>query len=88
MKAKRNIRISLSLEELGYLEHIMWHFTDYMGGDDRSDHGMGILKGYREMKDQDRRTRIMVLSGRLRRLYRKKRLEAYARQRNADQHDN
>ena len=77
---KRTIRISLSLEELMYLEHIMWHFTDYMGGDDRPDHGMGILKYYRELKDQDKRMIIMALAGRLRRLYRKRWTDYYTDQ--------
>ena len=83
---KRNIRISLSLEELKYLEHILWHFTDYMGGDDRPDHGMGILEKYREVDDDTRRV-ILGLSGRLRRLYREKRRKYYADEHNADQHD-
>lgn len=66
----RKIRISLTKEELGYLEHILWHFTDYMAKDDRPDHGLGILKDYRDMKDDDKHL-IYFLAGKLRRLYRK-----------------
>ena len=83
---KRTIRISLSLEELRYLEHILWHFTDYMGGDDRPDHGMGILEKYREVDDDTRRV-ILGLSGRLRRLYRERWTDYYADERDADQDD-
>ncbi len=68
---KDKIRISLTLEELGYLEHILWHFTDYMGHDDRPDHGLGILKEYRNLPE-DKRLIICCLAGRLRRLYKKR----------------
>jgi len=62
-------RITLTKEELFYLEHILWHFTDYMAGDDRHDHGMGILKDYRELQ-KDKQRVIYMLAGRLRRRYR------------------
>lgn len=45
---EKRYRISLTEGEIHTLAHIMNHFTDYMCGDDRPDHGMGILKGYRE----------------------------------------
>ena len=38
----------LTTEEIRVLSHITRHFADYIGGDDRPDHGLGILKGYRE----------------------------------------
>jgi hypothetical protein len=41
-------RITLTTEEIKVVAHILNHFTDYMCGDDRPDHGMGILKQYRE----------------------------------------
>jgi hypothetical protein len=41
-------RITLTTEEIEVVAHILDHFTDYMCGDDRPDHGMGILKQYRE----------------------------------------
>lgn len=69
---EKKIRVSLTEEELGRLEHILWHFTDYMGHDDRPDHGLGILKGYRDLSDDDKRV-IYILAGRLRRTYRKHR---------------
>jgi hypothetical protein len=64
--------VMMTEEELGYLQHILYHFTDYMAGDDRPDHGMGILKGYRELHYEDeRRSKINFLAGRLRRIWRK-----------------
>ena len=41
-------RITLTKSEVKILAHLTRHFADYMFGDDRPDHGMGILKGYRE----------------------------------------
>jgi hypothetical protein len=64
------MRITFTEKELNYLEHILWNFTDYMAHDDRPDHGMGILKQYRDLPEEEKRT-IFLLSGRLRRLYRK-----------------
>ena len=46
--------VYLSDKELGYIEHILYHFTDYMGGDDRPDHGWGILKEYRNIDEADK----------------------------------
>lgn len=66
-------RITLTEEELAYLEHIIYHFTDYMAYDDRPDHGWGILKDYRTM-EQDKKSIIYVLAGKLRRHYRRLRL--------------
>jgi len=50
--------------EVEILAHIMDHFTDYMGYDDRPDHGFGILKQYREI-GQERKIQIYQLTGRL-----------------------
>jgi len=61
--------VYLSDKELGYIEHILYHFTDYMGGDDRPDHGWGILKDYRDIDEADKYF-IMMMAGRLRRIYR------------------
>ena len=41
-------RITLTEGEIYILAHLTRHFTDYMCGDDRPDHGMGMLKTYRE----------------------------------------
>ena len=41
-------RITLTTEEINVLAHITRNFFDYVYGDDRPDHGMGILKQYRE----------------------------------------
>ena len=46
--ADKKYSISLTKGEIWTLAHLTRHFADYMGGDDRPDHGMGILKGYRE----------------------------------------
>ena len=68
----RKYRPSLSYEELNYLQHILWHFSDYMGHDDRPDHGLGILKEYRDLP-QEQKSKIYILAGRLRRLSRRSR---------------
>jgi hypothetical protein len=66
------MRVTLSDSELGYLSHILWHFTDYMAGDDRQDHGFGILKGYRDSSEETKRE-LYLLAGRLRRYENKQR---------------
>ena len=49
MKATdKKYSISLTKGEIWALAHLTRHFTDYMFGDDRPDHGLGILSGYRE----------------------------------------
>lgn len=63
--------MTLSDKELGYLSHILWHFTDYMTYDDRPDHGLGILKQYREL-DEERKREIYRLAGRLNRIYKRR----------------
>lgn len=67
---EKKVSIQLSKEELYYLSHILRHFTDYMAFDDRHDHGLGILKGYREMQAEDKSV-IYMLSGKLTRKDRK-----------------
>jgi hypothetical protein len=77
------MRITLTEEEISALAHIMDHFTDYMHYDDRPDHGLGILKEYRTMKD-DQKIPIIRLAGRLlrlrRKIQRKHYLEKYGRE--------
>ena len=41
-------RPSFTKGELWVLAHLTRHFTDYMGGDDRPDHGLGVLRQYRD----------------------------------------
>ena len=48
MEENKKHRITLTSGEINTLAHITRHFSDYLCGDDRPDHGMGILKGYRE----------------------------------------
>jgi hypothetical protein len=47
MKQKK-YPIAFTELEVYVMAHITRHFADFMCGDDRPDHGMGILKGYRE----------------------------------------
>ena len=75
--------VYLTEEELGYLQHILWHFVDFMAGDNRFDHGMGILKGYKDLPDE-KRGNIAYLSGRLRRLHRKWQDKKYVEHFNKD----
>jgi hypothetical protein len=70
------MRITLTEEEVCTLAHIMNHFTDYMGHDDRPDHGFGILKQYRNL-NEERRREIYVLAGKLLRIRRKINLKQY-----------
>lgn len=77
MDAKdHKIRITLTEEDIENLAHIMDHFTDYMAHDDRPDHGLGILKGYRDISEERRRD-IFFLAGRLLRYRRKLRDKRY-----------
>ena len=68
----KKIRPSFTEEEFNYVQHILWHFTDYISFDDREDHGMGILKHYRDMP-QEKKNVLLMLAGKLRRLSRKRR---------------
>ena len=70
MFTNKKYTIQLSKEEIAYLDHILWHFTDYMAYDDRPDHGLGILKHYRKVGDE-KKFIIYRLAGKLRRKYRK-----------------
>ena len=60
-------------KELDVTQHILWHFADYISGDNRPDYGLGILSGYRTA-DKDTKSTIAYLAGRLRRLSRKSKL--------------
>jgi hypothetical protein len=64
------MRITLTENEIKTLAHILDHFTDYMMHDDRPDHGLGILKSYRDVEDH-RRREILMLAGKLLRIRRK-----------------
>lgn len=44
------VRITLTRLELNVLAHLTRHFVDYTCGDDRPDHGLGILKQYRDRR--------------------------------------
>jgi len=57
MKKDIEYRIRFSEEEMLFLRHLLNHFSDYVWGDDRPDHGWGILKKYREASDE---TKVMI----------------------------
>ena len=57
-------RITLTDNEISTLWHIMYHFTDYMAGDNRPDHGLAVLRKYRKVGDE-RKREIYILAGRL-----------------------
>ena len=67
MKEKK-YRPSLTKKELGTLAHIMRQFTDYMAGDDRPDHGLNNLYGYRDLPQEDR-TEVYWLAGKINRAW-------------------
>mgnify|MGYP001595536293 CR=1 FL=1 len=69
---KKKYTISLTEQELIVLANIMHHFTDYMSGDDRPDHGLAILKKYREMPLDEYKTSIYFLAGKLKKRARNK----------------
>ena len=63
-------RPTLTREEIGTLAHILRNFTDYMAGDDRPDHGLNNLYGYRKLP-QERKNEVYRLCGKLNRLWHK-----------------
>ena len=68
----KKIRITFTERELVTMSHIMHHFTDYMSGDNRPDHGFGILKSYKNLSEE-RKCEIYVLAAKLMRANIKKR---------------
>jgi hypothetical protein len=59
-------------KEIFYLAHILRHFTDYIAYDDRPDHGLAILKDYRNLPEEEKRF-LFRLAGRIGRVNRKRR---------------
>jgi len=51
---KEKTSITFTKEEVNVLAHLTRHFCDYVICDDRPDHGMGILKEYREEYERHR----------------------------------
>lgn len=69
MILNKKYTISLTKQEIIYLENILNHFIDWMVHDDRIDHGLNMLKYYREdLKDK---TPIFILAGKFKRRLRK-----------------
>lgn len=54
--------VMLTYDEIDMLQHILRHFADYVFLDDRPDHGLGILSGYRKVTDE-KKVAIAQLSG-------------------------
>jgi hypothetical protein len=69
---RKKIRITFSLDELEFLQDIIWHFTDYMVNDNRPDRGLEKLKEYCYLPGQERLL-INMLAVKLKLTYSKKR---------------
>jgi len=65
---EKKYRPSLTKKELGTLAHIMRQFTDYMAGDDRPDHGLNNLYGYRDLPQEDK-NEVYLLTGKINRAW-------------------
>jgi len=48
MEKNKKHRITFTSEEINVLAHLTRHFSDYVCGDNRPDHGLGILSQDRE----------------------------------------
>lgn len=70
MDKEKKYAVSLSKQDLNTLAHILRHFSDYVGMDDRPDHGIGILSGYRDIS-RDRKIELYQLSAKINRAYRR-----------------
>ena len=62
--------VTLSEQDLNTLAHILRNFCDYVGGDDRSDHGLNNLEGYRDLP-KDKKKELYHLCAKINRAYRK-----------------
>ncbi len=63
-------RIAFTKKELAVLSHILRQFTDYMAYDDRPDHGLNNLYGYRDLP-QGSKDEVYQMSGKIQRMWRK-----------------
>jgi len=68
--AEKKYTIQLTRSELAVLANILDHFTDYVSGDDRIDHGWNVLKTWRDNL-QETKTRLYILTGKLKRRLKK-----------------
>ena len=64
----KKYRPSLTKKELGTLAHILRQFSDYMAGDDRPDHGLNNLYGYRNFPKEEK-WEVYALMGKINRLW-------------------
>ncbi len=61
-------RIAFTKKEIATLAHILRQFTDYMAGDDRPDHGLNNLYGYRDLPKSSREE-VYAMSGKIQRMW-------------------
>jgi alpha-amylase/alpha-mannosidase (GH57 family) len=59
----------LTKDEISWLSLVMHHYSDYIGGDDRPDHGWARLKEAREAS-QETKQKIYQIAGKLWRMSR------------------
>lgn len=62
--------VTFTKEELNVLAHITRNFTDYVWGDDRPDHGLNNLYGYRNVSKEVKQN-VSSAMGKLNRAWRK-----------------
>jgi hypothetical protein len=70
MDKDKKHRVTLTEQDLSTLAHILRQFTDYMAFDDRPDHGLNNLYGYRDLP-QERKSEIYWLCGKINHAWRK-----------------
>lgn len=70
MNKEKKRAVLMTEDEVMWLAWILRHYGDYIWGDDRPDHGWGLLK---EMRDapEDQKRKISELMGKFNRLDRK-----------------
>lgn len=70
MEKDKKHQVTLTEHELATLAHILRQFSDYMAGDDRHDHGLNNLYGYRDLPDGSK-WEVYVMCGKINRAWRK-----------------
>ena len=70
MTIDKKYTIKLTQSEIITLDHVMRHLCDYVGGDDRPDHGLNNLYDYRDMP-KDKKIELYHLCAKINRASRK-----------------
>lgn len=60
--------LQFTRKELAILAHVGRQLADHMCWDDRPDHGLNNLKGYRDLS-QEQKDQVMMLFARINRLF-------------------